>query len=379
MRLLPMGSLVLTVVASAARAHAEGPVIDHKPVACAVADRYPRFEAKFAPAEGVAKARVVFQSDASDQWWSVAMKADKGGYVAALPQPKKSLKRFRYYIEATDKALGTARTQDYTTNVIASAGECKGVLAAALSSASVILQGPAGVVTLPAGFATTGVVAGAATGTAAGAGAAGGGGGGAAGGAGAAAGGGGIGTGVIVAGAAVAAAGAAVAVSASKGEDDSGGGGTKYTGPINGNGSIVQTFSNSPGVCTYNFSASGSAEVFLNPKTGGLGQFSYNYSDTVTSISGGPTCTGLAVGTVSGGDGGACDLTGSQTSFSCTRQTSSNPNSFSQSTATHAFSGTLSGGVVTGTLSVNVDTTINPPGSGTTVNRISFTILLILR
>ena len=161
----------------------------------------------------------MFQPDKSDQWWSVAIKVEGGLFVALLPKPKKSLKSFRYYIEATDKALNTSRTGDFTASVIGSPGECKGrAVAAALSTASLIVQGPAGIVALPAGFATTGVIAGTGTATAAGSAGAAGGGGGAAG-AGAATGG-GLGAGALVAGGVAAAAGIAVAV---KGSGDSGG------------------------------------------------------------------------------------------------------------------------------------------------------------
>lgn len=35
--------------------------IDHQPVACAVAEEFPRLEARLAPADAVAAARIVFQ------------------------------------------------------------------------------------------------------------------------------------------------------------------------------------------------------------------------------------------------------------------------------------------------------------------------------
>ncbi len=186
--------------------------IEHRPVACAAAGKFPRFEAGFSPADSIAAARVVFQGQTAD-WYSVAMKREGSLFAGVLPQPKKELKSFRYYIEATDKAMGTSRTPEYTAAVVDSASACKGrLMASALSSASVVLQGPAGVVTLPAGFASSGVaVAGGAAGSsAAGAGAA------------AAAGGGGIGTTALVIGG-VAVAGGAVAVGAAASGDNSSG------------------------------------------------------------------------------------------------------------------------------------------------------------
>jgi hypothetical protein len=152
---------------------------------------------------------VVFQGQTKD-WYSVSMKAEGAVFVGVLPKPKKDLKSFRYYIEVTDKSLGTNRTAEYEAAVVDSASACKGkLLASALSSASVVLQGPAGVAALPAGFASSGVVAGSAAGSSAAAGA----------GASAAGAGGGIGATALVIGG-VAAAGGAAAVVAAKGGGD---------------------------------------------------------------------------------------------------------------------------------------------------------------
>ena len=194
----------------ALRVAAQTPVIEHAPVACAVADRFPRMEARLAPVDNLAAARIVFQGENLQEWYSVVMKPVGAGYVGVLPKPRKSLKSFRYYIEATDKAMRASRTAEYTTAVVGSTGQCKGgLMAATLASASVLIQGPAGALALPAGFASTGVVA---AGTAAGSG-------GAAGAAGAGAGG-GIGATALVIGG-LAAAGGAVAVALPRGDSSS--------------------------------------------------------------------------------------------------------------------------------------------------------------
>lgn len=196
--------------------------IDHQPVACAVAGKFPRLDARFAPGDAVAAARIVFQPENTVHWYSVAMKAEGAAFTGVLPQPKKELKAFQYYIEVTDKSLGTSRTANYTTTVASTAVACEGkVVASSVASASVLLEAPAGAPTLPIGFASDGVVvAGRAAaaagsgsgGSAAGAGAAGAG---AVGAGVAAAAGGGIGTaaviGIVAGAAAAAAAGVAVA------------------------------------------------------------------------------------------------------------------------------------------------------------------------
>ena len=219
---------------SGATTSAESPAIDHRPVACAAVDRFARLEARFSPAEDVAVARVVFQGETTD-WYSVAMKAEGATFAGVLPKPKKSLKSFRYYIEVTDKALGTNRTAEYTTMVVDSSSACKGgVMAGTLASASVVLQGPAGVVALPAGFASTGVVAGSAAGS-----------GGAAGAVGAAGAGGGFGATALVLGG-LAAAGGAVALALPKGGDS----GDSSSGPSGSQGSSydVSFLPNPPGI-----------------------------------------------------------------------------------------------------------------------------------
>lgn len=151
-----LGVLLLLAPSSA---QTQTPTIDHHPVACAVAEKFPRLEARFTPLDSVATARVVFQGQ-SPEWYSVAMKSQGAAFVGVLPEPKKSLKSFRYYIEVTDKALGTSRTADYTASVVESSSACKGrILAGTLASAAVVLQGPAGAAALPVGFASAGVVA----------------------------------------------------------------------------------------------------------------------------------------------------------------------------------------------------------------------------
>ena len=320
----------------ASNAHA-AIVIDHRPVKCAVAEKFPKLEARFSPAGSIANARVVFQGANTKEWYSVAMVAEGPSYSAVLPKPKKSLKSFRYYVEATDKAIGTSRTEDYEASVVASASECSGtVMAATVGSASVLLQGAAGAAGLPAGFASTGVVAGSAAGSSAAAGAAaGGGGGGLSGGAiaGIAAG------GVAVAGAAVAAGKGGDSDSASTTPTPSPG--TTYTGSFSGQ--RVTTFTNpGPGCISVTTSNTGTLTVTLGGSGSNANSASTNGTRVTTATTG--NCgTGAVVGdtnsiawflpvTVSGGG----------ISFSGQQQTEN-----------LAFTGSLSGGVITGTLTLS--------------------------
>lgn len=318
--------------------------IDHVPIACAVAEKFARLEARFTPLASVAVARVVFQGDNASEWYSVAMTRAESGFIGVLPKPKKSLKAFRYYIEVTDKAIGTNRTPEHTTSVVDSSSACKGkVMAGTVVSASVVVQGPAGSVVVPPGFASAGVVSGAAAGAAvAGA---------------AVAGGGGLSGGAligIVAGVGGAAA-AGVAV-AGKGGGDSGPGAsgaspsstpssTSYTGPFNGQFAIVLLEAvGSVVTCTGTSSFAGTAMVTLDQTSGAAnGRIQTNGSHT--QISG--SCLASVVLTWT------APLTGTAGSLSARSQqgpTTSPGVALVTMTNVFEFSGALSGGVITGTL-----------------------------
>jgi len=157
--------IVPALLLTASAAFSEPPSIVHAPVACAVAEKFPRLTARFEPPDNVAAARLVFQGQTAD-WYSVAMKREGTGFEGVLPKPHKELKSFRYYIEVTDKTLGVSRTTEFTTSVVPSSSTCKGgAVSATVASASVVLQAPSGVAALPAGFASAGVVAGSAAGS----------------------------------------------------------------------------------------------------------------------------------------------------------------------------------------------------------------------
>jgi hypothetical protein len=189
--------------------------IEHAAVGCIVAERFPRFEARFDPAAQVSRARLHFRPAGGPHWYSVPMKAEGRIFAGVLPKPKRSLQKLDYYIEATDTSFGSARTAEYDPEVASGPGACRDkTVAGALTSASVLIEGPAGAPLVPVGFDPEGVVS-------------------ASGAPGASAGGGGLGkTALIVGGVAAAGAGVAVAAggSSSSGET-SGGGGSAGVGP----------------------------------------------------------------------------------------------------------------------------------------------------
>ncbi len=209
--------------------------IDHSAVGCATAGRFAEIEARLTPPGAVARARVVFRAVGGDQWYFVNLTSAKDGrFTANLPKPLPQLKAFDYYIDAATATFEESRTRDHRVDVVGQNVTCgTGALArsAAVLSGKLLVSAIGGGSALPAGFASSGLIAGtAAAGGAVWASGSGGAGAGAAG----AAGGGISGTTLAVAGGVVAAgAGVAVASGALGGGDDGDQGTCCHTGVFN--------------------------------------------------------------------------------------------------------------------------------------------------
>jgi hypothetical protein len=151
-------------VANAARAPATDELtIEHQPVRCLVAGKYPQLDACIVPADRVARARVYFRPVSGTDWYYVEMKQEEAGcYRGILPRPGKSLNGVEYYVAATALDFGAAQTEEYRTRVVPDGKSCsEGPVAPFVTSASVVVGGLAGA--LPAGFAVGGVAAGVST------------------------------------------------------------------------------------------------------------------------------------------------------------------------------------------------------------------------
>jgi hypothetical protein len=165
--------LVLCGLSFPTMASGQGVSIDHQAVGCVLAEKFPRFDARLEPAEAVARARVNFRPEGTAHWYAVEMKPEAGVFHGILPKPLKTLHRFSYYIDVTDKAFHANRTAEFVLDVASGPAACgrEKVMAAGLSKANVLLHGPEGVVgapAVPAGFAADGVVTAGTAGTAAG-------------------------------------------------------------------------------------------------------------------------------------------------------------------------------------------------------------------
>ena len=155
--------LVLCGLLSPALALGQGVSIDHRGVGCVVAGKFPRFDARLDPADSVARARLHFRPEGGPHWYFVDMKPEAGLFSGVLPKPQKSLHRFSYYIDVTDRSFNETRTAEFAPDVAAGPAACgrEKVLATGLPKANVLVHAPEGVTgapALPAGFAGDGVV-----------------------------------------------------------------------------------------------------------------------------------------------------------------------------------------------------------------------------
>src|SRR6185503_19347915 len=150
-----LGLALLSPVA----AEAQAPAIDHKPVACIVAEQFPRMDACFQPAAEVARARVHFRAHGTPHWYFVEMTAAGACHAGTLPKPRKSTKKIDYYLEVLDRRFAEGRTPEHDPRVVARRMDCRKemVMAAAAGTASILLGAAAGAPPIPIGFESEGI------------------------------------------------------------------------------------------------------------------------------------------------------------------------------------------------------------------------------
>jgi hypothetical protein len=151
-RFLVCGALVLPLLAPPAIL-AQGVAIEHEPIGCIVAGKFPKMNACFTPISQAKRPRVYFRTEDLPTWYYVEMTSDAPCFSGVLLKPSKALidKRILYYL---DVQSGGSRTAEYDPIVVGSEEECKNRLPVAPVSAT----GPAAVFpSLPtSGFVTAG-------------------------------------------------------------------------------------------------------------------------------------------------------------------------------------------------------------------------------
>jgi hypothetical protein len=157
-----MRSMALAVpcllVVGTGNVSAEAPSIEHAPVKCIVAGRYPRLLATVTPAP-VARARAYFRAEGVPSWYYVEMAPDASAdtsFAGVLPKPTRKLvgRRIEYYVEAASRSFESARTNDFDPLVVTRAEECHEQLVAAFAPGPPLAVFPS----LPGGFAVAGGV-----------------------------------------------------------------------------------------------------------------------------------------------------------------------------------------------------------------------------
>jgi len=101
---------------------AQAPEIDHQPIGCVVAEKYPQLRACFRPTSQVARARVYFHVEGVRDWYYVEMKSSVPCYEAALLRPSRKLaeqkKRLEYYVEVTSRKMEVGRTSQFDPMIV---------------------------------------------------------------------------------------------------------------------------------------------------------------------------------------------------------------------------------------------------------------------
>jgi hypothetical protein len=156
MRWLGMLSLVLS--AGMARAEPAGLRIEHPPVPCVSADRYPRVVARASAPP--ARAELQFRTDAGGGWYSAAMAERDGEWEGFLPRPSPALRRLEYRIVMTGADAGRAETAPIEVRVDES-GTCAAESRVSVERPIVVTvpEGMPLVPPVPAGLSPVGVVA----------------------------------------------------------------------------------------------------------------------------------------------------------------------------------------------------------------------------
>jgi hypothetical protein len=123
-------------------APAESLRIQHEPLRCLLAGRFPVIDACFEPAARVAQARVYFQADDLEKWHWVDLQPLGPCRRAILPRPEPEAHRVRYVIAATDVDARNAGTPEEVVEVVTAEADCgERPLAPFLSDAAVVVGG----------------------------------------------------------------------------------------------------------------------------------------------------------------------------------------------------------------------------------------------
>lgn len=176
-----LAALLGCLVGSGLAAERAQVAIEHVPVGCVPADRFPRIEARLTPPRGVRAAEVQFRAGRGGGWYSTPLKRQGDSWSAVLPRPKAGIGRIEYRIAASwqeaaasasasttyradgasDQAARVSPSPTYRVDVVSDPSACATTALLALQS-TIEVRVPLGaplVPAVPAGFDPVGVVA----------------------------------------------------------------------------------------------------------------------------------------------------------------------------------------------------------------------------
>jgi hypothetical protein len=133
-----------------------GAHIEHEPVGCFIAGEFPLLDAKIAPADSVARARVYFRGARGSDYFYVEGGATEGQFIWKLPRPTLVASPITYYIWAATTELDESRTPEIQAIVVSQPSECpqdRKLAAIGPPGEVTIYSASTGTVQAPAGFA----------------------------------------------------------------------------------------------------------------------------------------------------------------------------------------------------------------------------------
>lgn len=98
--------------------------VQHDPVQCIIAGKYPKLSACFTPLGALKDAKVYFRGT-GPTWYSVNMALEGQCSVGILPKPLKSLPEMHYYIEGIGPSFDPAKSTEVTARIVKGQSECE--------------------------------------------------------------------------------------------------------------------------------------------------------------------------------------------------------------------------------------------------------------
>lgn len=138
-----------------------GPRIRHDGMRCILSGEHLILEAMVEPADGLTTVKAYFRANLYTQFYYVEMVPAGNVYQGVLPKPSPEITGLHYYLEAMDSSFNSARTAEYTPQVVSDEASCRErnpTPAAYLDGAGAITVGSTGSgPAFPAGFLSEGI------------------------------------------------------------------------------------------------------------------------------------------------------------------------------------------------------------------------------